>query len=299
MSNRKFINPLMDVSFKKLFGEDDSKKLLIEFLNDIFDGKKIIDSIEYINTEILPELEDGKKNLLDILCKDNEGNRYIIEMQVRPELSFSERMLYYLARVMSKNSLKANQNYSFVKGVYAVVLMNFTLPEFNNLKKLVFSMREETMPSLELSSRFTEIFIQLPLFEKVDFSKCCTYLEKWIYLLLNMEHLEFMPDFLEKDKAIFKELLEKARQENLSDVEREAYELQVMQYRSYLSSFDYAINEGLEKGFKQGLEQGLEQAQSDIILNLLSSGLSPETISNYTKIPLDIVMKTSKINDKN
>ena len=251
-----FLNPFMDTSFKKLFGEEDSKVFLIGLLNDIFEGERVIVDLVYINSELHPEVKDGKKNSVDILCTDIDENRYIVEMQYKGDPFFTERMFYYLARVVSNSSLRSGEDYSDIRGVYTVVLMNFSLHQFKKQKKLEFTMCAREDPDIVLTNKYKEIFVQLPLFESKKFENCCTNLEKWIYLLKNMEKFKSIPEYIENEKALFKEFLEKAKKENLSAEEKAAYDKQMINYKSYISSFDYAHDEGFTEGMEAGLADG-------------------------------------------
>src|SRR5436190_22825895 len=98
-----FLNPCNDVAFKRIFGSEDNKSITISFLNSILEltGDKAIASIEFLNTEQLPQITDKKSNILDIICVDQKGAKYIVEMQVREVEEFGKRMVYYGAKTYS------------------------------------------------------------------------------------------------------------------------------------------------------------------------------------------------------
>ncbi|ACN95311.1 conserved hypothetical protein domain protein [Wolbachia endosymbiont of Drosophila ananassae] len=86
MALSKFLDPKNDVAFRRIFGTEKNKDILIHFLNDIlgFTGKDEIKEIEFLSTIQDAEIASDKQSIVDVLCRDSSGNRYIIEM-VRPE----------------------------------------------------------------------------------------------------------------------------------------------------------------------------------------------------------------------
>ncbi len=86
MALSKFLDPKLDLTFKKIFGTEKNKNILIHFLNDIlgFTGVNAIQDVEFLSTIMNPEIASDKQSIVDVLCKDSLGNRYIAEM-VRPE----------------------------------------------------------------------------------------------------------------------------------------------------------------------------------------------------------------------
>lgn len=290
-----YLNPFLDISFKKLFGEEDAKDILIGFLNDVFNGERVIKEIFYMNGEILPTYKDSKGSAVDILCRDENGDHYIVEMQLKDHSYFTERMLYYLSKVTGK-LLKRGERYDEIKGVYSVVLMRFTIPRFKQKPILKFMMCDINNPEIVLNNKITQIFIQLPLCEKDDYTKCCLPIEKWLYLLLNMKNFNTMPDYLEQEKALFKEFLERAKVENMSEDELFIYDNEVRKWDIHLATIEYAQEKGLaegreqgrEQGLVQGLEQGLEQGREQARLEKLdiAKGLK------YAGVDFLVIMET-------
>ncbi|GFR17423.1 uncharacterized protein TNCT_109851 [Trichonephila clavata] len=90
MALSKFLDPKLDLTFKKIFGTEKNKNILIHFLNDIlgFTGVNTIQDVEFLSTIMNPEIASDKQSIVDVLCKDSHGNRYIAEM-VRPESLWS------------------------------------------------------------------------------------------------------------------------------------------------------------------------------------------------------------------
>ena len=77
----KFINPFTDYGFKLIFGREVSKNLLIEFLNDLLEGERVITDLTFLNNEQLPDYPEGRGIIYDVYCTTDTGEKIIVEMQ--------------------------------------------------------------------------------------------------------------------------------------------------------------------------------------------------------------------------
>ncbi len=85
----KFINPFTDVGFKKIFGQEVSKDLLIDFLNDLLVGERSIKDITFLDKELLPEYMGDRGVIYDIYCTTEAGEHIIVDkMQNRQQTNF-------------------------------------------------------------------------------------------------------------------------------------------------------------------------------------------------------------------
>lgn len=84
----KFINPFTDVGFKKIFGQEMTKDLLIDFLNDLLVDEKHIIDITFLDKEILPEYMGDRGVIYDIYCTAENGEQFIVEMQTSNMYTF-------------------------------------------------------------------------------------------------------------------------------------------------------------------------------------------------------------------
>uniref|UniRef100_A0A3B0IYI4 PD-(D/E)XK nuclease family transposase n=1 Tax=Wolbachia endosymbiont of Aleurodicus dispersus TaxID=1288877 RepID=A0A3B0IYI4_9RICK len=96
----KFLDPKLDLTFKKIFGTEKNKNILIHFLNDIlgFSGVHEIQEIEFLSTIMDPEIASDKQSIVDVLCKDSQGNKYIVEMQITRDKGFEKCAQYMLPK---------------------------------------------------------------------------------------------------------------------------------------------------------------------------------------------------------
>lgn len=91
----RYINPYTDFGFKKLFGTDMNKELLISFLNALLEGKEEIEEITYLNVEQMGDRELDRRAVFDVYCRNSQGERFLVEMQKGEQEFFKDRGLYY------------------------------------------------------------------------------------------------------------------------------------------------------------------------------------------------------------
>ena len=298
----KFLNPFTDVGFKKLFGQEMHKELLIEFLNDLLVGERHVEDISFMNKEIVPESLGGRAVIFDILCKEKDGTRFIIEMQNQYQDYFFDRGLYYLCRMMNEQGKKGpDWNYR-IYPVYGVYFLNFRLPQLVKFRTDITLADRDS--GTELSNKLRQIYLSLPFFtlEKKD---CHTDFECWIYLLKNMDTLERLP--FEAKKAIFRKLLEVANVENLTPEERERYDESVKAYRDYVNTIATAerisreegkaegklegLAEGELKGKAEGLAEGNIEGKRQMAARLKKEGLPLDMIARCSDLSLEEIEK--------
>lgn len=129
----KFINPFTDYGFKLIFGREVSKNLLIEFLNDLLEGERVITDLTFLNNEQLPDYPEGRGIIYDVYCTTDTGEKIIVEMQNRMQSNFKERSIFYLSRAIV-NQGRTGHDWKFeIKAVYGVFLMNFIMDK--NIKQ--------------------------------------------------------------------------------------------------------------------------------------------------------------------
>jgi len=119
-----FINPFTDYGFKKIFGQEVSKELLIDFLNSLLLGERVIKDLTFLNNERLPGDEDMRAIIYDVYCTTDSGEQIIVEMQNRTQSNFKERALYYVARALSEQGQRGRGWQYSVKAVYGIFFMN-------------------------------------------------------------------------------------------------------------------------------------------------------------------------------
>lgn len=295
----KFINPFTDVGFKKLFGQEVNKELLIEFLNDLLVGERQVKDISFMDKEIVPESLGGRVVIFDILCKDSAGVCFIVELQNQYQDYFFDRGLYYLCRMMNAQGKRGpNWNYEICP-VYGIYFLNFRLPNLSKFRTdIVLTDRES---GVVMNEKLRQIYLSLPYF-LLEEDECNTDFECWIYLLKHMDTLERMP--FEAKKAVFRKLLEVADVENMTPEERLCYDESVKAYRDYYNTIASAERisrerglaegraEGRAKGLAEGLAEGDAKNKERLLLvasNMKKKGIDLASIVECTGLDEEIV----------
>ena len=282
----RFINPFTDVGFKRIFGQEVSKDLLIDFLNALLEGERRVKNITFLDKELVPIHEDDRGVIYDVYCTDEDGEQFIVEMQNKGQTNFRERALYYLSQAVSRQGEKGTAWDFDLKAVYGVFFMNFRLK--GNARKLRTDVLLADRDTHEVfTDKMRYIFLELPSFTKEE-NECETDFERWIYVLKNMETLQRLP--FKARSAVFKKLEEVVDIASLSKEERLKYDESIKVYRDKLAVLKYAKQEGIEEGIdigferghKQGREEGREKERISIARNLKQLGTTMEVIIRAT-----------------
>ena len=283
----RFINPFTDVGFKIVFGQEISKPLLLDFLNTLLEGEEHIVDLSLSDKEQLPDYEDDRTLIYDVLCTTDDGSKIIVEMQNKKQGYFKKRSLYYVARAISRQGESGKTWRYDIKAVYFVAFMNFTLPDLPDFRTDVMLMDVKHKNVFSKDIRMT--FLQLPLFAKGQ-NECETYFEKWIYIFKNMYILERMP--WAAQNAVFNKLADIAEVSHLTGTKRDEYEKSLKRYRDSLDIFETAREDGHEEGRAEGraegLAEGIAEGERNAMLatarNMKSDGMPIDIIVKYTHL---------------
>ena len=248
-----FINPKTDYAFKKIFGSEQSKDILISFLNAlVYGGEPTIEDLEIINPHLAGKVEGLKDTYLDVQAKLNDDSLIIIEMQVLNVESFTKRVLYNAAKTYSLQ-LKSGQGYRDLKPVIALTITDFKM--FSEFEAIISRFRfQEVKTNVDYPSNHIElIFVELPKFAQEQ-EDLATITDKWIYFLKSANALNSVPDNLGSVPAINK-AFQIANQTNLSRDELEELEKRELFIYDQQGAIRLAKREGIEEGMEQGKKQ--------------------------------------------
>ena len=269
-----FINPFTDVGFKRIFGQEVSKPVLITFLNSLLEGEHHILDLQFLDKEQLGEQVDDRSLIYDVYCETASGERIIVEMQNRYQSYFKNRSIYYLARSISRQGEPGPEwHYADVKAVYLIAFLNFKLVDISTDFRTdvgLMDLRNKT----PFSDKMRLIFLQLPYFTK-EADECGTIFEKFIYVLKNMDVLKRMPWMAQE--AVFQKLASIADVTSLNTQERLAYDENLRKYRDTV-----AVMEG--QYAKGSLDKALESARS-----MKADKMPVELIAKYTGLDMETV----------
>ena len=254
-----FINPKTDFAFKKIFGSEQSKDILISFLNAIlYAGNPTIEDLDILNPYLAPKIRGIKDTYLDVKAKITGTKTVIIEMQVLNVEGFEKRILYNAAKTYSIQ-LDSGEDYTLLNPVIALTITDFEM--FPHFEKLIsrFILKEKeylvdySIYDLEL------VFVELPKFQK-NLEQLETLTDKWLYFLKQARKLESVPETMSVVPEI-KKAFEIANQAHLSREELEDLEKREIFIHDQRNAIKKALNQGREQGIKEGREQGIEEGR--------------------------------------
>jgi len=258
--NDKYIDPFTDFGFKKLFGEECNKELLLDFLNELLhkeEGKIV--SLSYLKTEKLGISEEARKAVFDLYCENEKGEKFIVELQKTKQAFFKDRTLYYSTFPIVEQAIPGDWNFE-LKAVYTIAILNFV---FEEDKDDPFKYRYDVMLTdidthKVFYDKLTFIYLEVPKFCK-EVDELGTRFEKWMYILKNLKRLDSIPDKLRE--RIFERMFASAEIAKLSPEEYRIYVDSLNVYRDFQNSIDTAKAEGKEEGKAEGEQERLKLQQ--------------------------------------
>ena len=289
--HERYINPYTDFAFKLLFGTELNKELLISFLNALLHGEEHIKEITYLNIEHLGTQERDRRAVFDIYCENEQGEKFLVEMQKGEQAFFKDRSIYYATFPIREQAIKGSEwNYQ-LKAVYTVAILNFVFDDkdddyFHHEVKLV-DMRTKKV----FYDKLTFIYLEMPKFNKTEY-ELETMFDKWMFVLRNLSRLMERPVALQE--RVFERLFKAAEIANFDRRELIEYEDSLKNYRDWYSVVSTAeqkgiqkgIQEGIEKGIQKGIQEGEKKKQYEIARNLKSLGIAPDIIAKTTEMTL-------------
>lgn len=271
-----FINPKTDFAFKKIFGSEQSKDILISFLNAIlYEGNATITDLEIINPYLAPKIRGVKETYLDVKAKITGGETVIIEMQVLNLEGFEKRILYNAAKAYSIQ-LDKGEDYTLLNPVIALTITDFEM--FPNLDKVIsrFVLKEKEYLMDYLIYDIELVFVELPKFHK-ELEQLETLTDKWIYFLKSARSLPAVPETMgqvpEIQKAFSIANQANLNREELDDLEKREF---------YIHDQRNAV--------KKAVTQAVSETKIEIAKQLLDV-LDEATISQKTGLSIEEIKK--------
>jgi len=276
----RFINPFTDTGFKILFGQELSKPLLIDFLNNLLAGKDKVVDLKFLDKERQRIFKDDRGLIYDIYCDTDDGRKIIVEMQNKSQKYFIERSIFYTSQAVSRQGQKGDWDYNF-DAVYFVAFMNFKVDSLTEFRTDVQLLNIKTHKPV--SEKVKLIYLQLPCFTKEE-NDCKTDFERWIYIFKNMEILERIP--WAAKNSIFAKLGDIAEVANLSKLQRRKYDHDLKVYRDSVNILKYAKEEGFTMGEEKGRAEGAKAQAIETARLMKAENIPLDTIARFTNLSL-------------
>ncbi|GAB3893951.1 Rpn family recombination-promoting nuclease/putative transposase [Spirosoma agri] len=283
----KFINPFTDYGFKRLFGTEANKPLLIDFLNQFLPDQHQIADLSYARNEHLGTNEMDRKAVFDVYCISRTGDRFVVELQKARQTYFKDRSIFYSSFPIQEQGQTGDWNFKLA-AVYLIAILNFVLPE-NELKPDVVSVVQlKDQHGRVFYDKLTFIYLEMPKFTK-SISQLETQADKWQYLFNNLDRLRMRPP--EIKEGIFQQLFDAAEVARFSKAEHDRYQQSLKQYRDLNNVLDYAEQQGNQRGYERGIEEGMKQQAVAIARNALAKGFSTADIATLTGLSEDEIQE--------
>ena len=286
----RYVNFYTDFAFKKLFGTEMNKDLLISFLNALLQGREVVLDVNYLNTEHLGKQEYDRRAVFDVYCKNDKGEVFLVEMQKGEQQFFKDRSIYYSTFAIREQAPRGEWNYE-LKGVYTIGILNFCFDKeregnyYHEVKLMDTATKEVFYDKLVF------IYLEMPKFTKQE-NELESLFDKWLYVIRNLAALMERPRVLQE--KVFAHLFEAAEIAKFSKGERYEYEESLKAYRDWFSVMATAELRGEERGKEKGLKEGLEKGRIEERLRnargLKARGVDADIIAQVTGLSEDDIL---------
>jgi len=286
----KYVNPFTDFGFKKIFGEEASKPLLLDFLNALLPQSHKIVNLTFKNNEQLGQTDLDRKVIYDIYCENEKGEKFIVELQKAKQNYFKERTIYYSTFPIREQAEKGEWNYN-LKALYCIGILDFTFGDYETeteKSEVVHTIKLKNQKGKTFYVKLTFIYLEMPNFKNTE-DDLKTRLDKWMYFIKHLEDFQSIPTIFNDE--VFTQAFEKAELAKFGQIELANYGYSLKIYRDLKGVIDTAFDEGMLEGKLEGMLEGkLETAMS-----LKKMGVSIETIIEATGLIKDEIEKLDRV----
>ncbi len=268
----RYISLLTDFGFKRVFGTEPNKRLLIDFLNTLLPEHHHIADVVFKNSENLGNTLVDRKAIFDIYCQADNGDRFIVEIQKAKQNFFKDRSIYYATFPIQEQAIRGDWNFELA-AVYTVGVLDFVFDDHKNEQELLHVVELKNQRCEVFYDKLKFIYLELPKFTK-SLDQLETHFDKWLFLLKHLAELSDRPQPLQEE--IFEQLFEVAEIANFSQIEQESYQNSLKYYRDLNNVVDTSRQEGKQEGLEEGAVREratILERQRSLVLRLLSRTL--------------------------
>ena len=271
---------LTDFGFKRIFGTDPNKELLVNFLNSLFDGEEVIKDVKYLNSENVGDVYTERKAIFDVYCENEKGEKFIVEMQNAYQTYFKDRSLFYSTFPIREQAPKGSDWNFCLKKVYVVALLNYRMSDeaFDSSDTIHTIALMDTKTNKVFNAKLMFKYVEVGRFDKTD-DELISLSDKWMYVLKNLSCLDNRPSSLRE--KIFTKLFDAAAIARFTPTELREYEDSLKAYRDIKNSLDTAKEEGRAEGRAEGIAM--------VVKNMHAKGMDIDVIASITGLNKDEV----------
>ena len=270
MLRERYINPLTDFGFKRIFGSEPNKVLLIDFLNVVLPAEHRVKDLTYRNNENVGNTTIDRKAIFDIYCESETGERFIVEIQKAKQNYFKDRSIYYSTFPIQEQAEKGDWNYK-LSAVYTVGVLDFIFNDHKDDSTIMHVVELKNQNCEVFYDKLKFIYLELPKFKKT-IDQLENHFDKWLFLLKHLYELNDRPEVLQE--SVFRRLFEVAEIAQFSRAEQEGYENSLKYYRDLKNVVDTSR------------EEGREEREREIVVSLLQENVSIDLISRTTGLSI-------------
>ena len=286
----RYLNPHTDFGFKRLFGSEFNKELLISFLNAMFHGEQNVKDVTYLNSEQLGDRIDERRAVFDVYCENDKGEKFIVEMQNIYQEFFKDRTIYYSTFPIREQARRGGDWDFHLNSVYTVGLLNFNFAEgLDDARRWHHEVKLMEVDTKEVFyDKLTYVYVEIPKFNKTE-DELETMYDKWMYVLKNLSSLMNRPAALQE--RVFTRLFEQAEISKFNSDELRMYEDSVNAFRDIVNAIRSAekkkFAEGRAEGRAEGLAEGRAEGRAEIVRAMLAKGMAKDLIAELTGMSVD------------
>ncbi len=268
----RYLNPFTDFGFKKLFGDEPNKDLLVDFLNALLEGREHIAELTYKKSEHLGALDSDRRAIFDLYCENERGEKFIIELQKAKQNYFKERSIFYSTFPIQEQAQRGTWDFQ-LKAVYTIGILDFVFDDKDKDKTVVAEvMLMDKRRKTVFYDKLTYIYLQMPNFTKTE-AELETHFDKWLYVLRHLPDLQDRP--VQLQERVFQKLFGVAELAKMSREERGAYEDSLKVYRDLQNTLDTAR----------------EEIREQTALLMIAGGEPDDKITTYTGLSLSRIQQ--------
>ena len=271
-----YLNPLTDFGFKKLFGEEPHKDLLISFLNTLLPERHQIAELQYTKNEYQGISPTDRKAIFDLNCISSTGERFIVELQKVKQMFFKDRSIYYSTFAVQEQAQRGDWNYK-LEAVYTIGILDFIMDDEQH--EVIYHAQLKDQLNRLFYDKLNFIYLVLPRFNKTA-EQLVTLQDKWLYVFKHLPELDSIPQTLHEE--VFHRTFALAQLAQFTPEERKAYEDSIKYYRDLKNSYDTAHQEGWVEGLELGRQEGEQQTIIKMVQGMHANGLDLKTIVAVT-----------------
>ena len=282
----KYISLLTDFGFKRVFGTEPNKALLLDFLNTLLPEHHRIQDLSFKNNENLGSSAIDRKAIFDIYCQAESGERFIVEIQKAKQNFFKDRSVYYATFPIQEQAQKGDWNFK-LGFVYTIGVLDFIFDDHKDDETIIHVVQLKNQDCKVFYDKLKFIYIELPKFKKT-IDELDNHLDKWLFLLKHLAELSDRPNPLEE--GVFRDLFAAAEIANFSEAEQDSYQNSLKYYRDMNNVIDTSREEGRIEGIELGETQATTRIldlNRSVILSLLSRTIG--------ELPDDVALQINQL----